>query len=112
VTSWYGCDLHDRIAPKNDAFLWSPAEFDTDMARDTSRGLANIEAIWGIWLDCGGGDLQPHEFAAMFPYLTMVMYNSASSTKGGPAMASSHPDGVRHDHRRASRHPDAVDEGP
>ena len=77
-------DLHDRIAPKDRAFLWSPAEFDPDMASDTSRGLANIKAIWGIWLDCDGGDLQPHEFAAMFPHLTMVMYNSASSTKEAP----------------------------
>ena len=77
-------DLHDRIIPKNDAFLWSPAEFDPDMASDTSRGLANIKAIWGIWLDCDGGDLRPDEFAAMFPYLTLVMYNSASSTKVAP----------------------------
>ena len=38
-------DLHDRITSKNDAFLWSPAEFDPDMASDTSRGLANIKAI-------------------------------------------------------------------
>ena len=77
-------DLHDRIAPKDRAFLWSPAEFDPDMASETSRGLANIRAIWGIWLDCDGGDLQPHEFAAMFPHLTMVMYNSASSTMDAP----------------------------
>ena len=77
-------DLHDRTTPKDRAFLWSPAEFDPDMASDTSRGLANIRAIWGIWLDCDGGDLQPHEFAAMFPYLTMVMYNSASSTMDAP----------------------------
>ena len=77
-------DLHDRITPKNDAFLWSPAEFDPDMASDTSRGLANIKAIWGIWLDCDGGDLCPVEFAAMFPHLTLVMYNSASSTKDAP----------------------------
>ena len=77
-------DLHDRIAPKDHAFLWSPAEFDPDMASETSRGLANIKAIWGIWLDCDGGDLQPHEFAAMFPHLTMVMYNSASSTMDAP----------------------------
>ena len=77
-------DLHDRIAPKDRAFLWSPAEFDPDMASETSRGLANIKALWGIWLDCDGGDLQPHDFAAMFPHLTMVMYNSASSTKAAP----------------------------
>jgi hypothetical protein len=77
-------DLHDRITPKNDAFLWSPAEFDPDMASDTSRGLANIRAIWGIWLDCDGGDLCPVEFAAMFPHLTLVMYNSASSTMDAP----------------------------
>ena len=77
-------DLHERIAPKEDAFLWSPAEFDPDMAGETSRGLANITAIWGLWLDCDGGDLTPEEFAAMFPHLTMVMYNSASSTMNAP----------------------------
>jgi hypothetical protein len=77
-------NLHYRIAPKDDAFLWSPAEFDPDMASETSRGLANIKAIWGIWLDCDGGDLRPDEFAAMFPHLTMVLYNSASSTTDAP----------------------------
>ena len=77
-------DLHDRIAPKGDAFLWSPAEFDADMASETSRGLANITAIWGLWIDDDGGDLSPDEFAAMFPHLTMVVYNSASSTTNAP----------------------------
>jgi hypothetical protein len=77
-------DLHDRIAPKDRACLWSPAEFDPAMANETSRGVANIKAIWGIWLDCDGGDLRPDEFAAMFPHLTMVMYNSASSTVDAP----------------------------
>jgi hypothetical protein len=76
--------LRGRITPKNNAFLWSPAEFDPDMASETSRGLANIKAIWGIWLDCDGCDLCPVEFAAMFPHLTMVMYNSASSTMDAP----------------------------
>jgi hypothetical protein len=46
--------------------------------------LANIKAIWGIWLDCDGGDLRPDEFAAMFPHLTIVTYNSASSTIDAP----------------------------
>jgi hypothetical protein len=76
--------LWTKRAAKGDAFLWPPAELDADMASETSRGLANIKAIWGIWFDCDGGDLRPDEFAAMFPHLTMMMYNSASSTIDAP----------------------------
>jgi hypothetical protein len=77
-------DLHERVVAKSDAFLWSPAEFDANKAVDTCRGLANITGIWGVWLDCDGGDLGISEFAAMFPHLTMVIYNSTSSTLAAP----------------------------
>ena len=77
-------DLHDRIAPKDRRLSLVAGRIRPGMASETSRGLANIRAIWGIWLDCDGGDLRPDEFAAMFPHLTMVMYNSASSTKEAP----------------------------
>ena len=77
-------DLHERVVAKADAFLWSPAEFDANKAVDTCRGLANITAIWGVWLDCDGGDLGISEFAAMFPNLIMVIYNSTSSTLAAP----------------------------
>jgi hypothetical protein len=50
----------------------------------TGRGLANITAIWGVWMDNDGGDLSADEFAAMFPHLMMVIHNSASSTPDAP----------------------------
>jgi hypothetical protein len=43
--------------------LISPSIFDPALVDDTCRGLANIRAIWGIWLDNDGGDLSPDEFA-------------------------------------------------
>jgi hypothetical protein len=46
--------------------------------------LANITAIWGVWMDNDGGDLSAEEFAAMFPHLMMVIHNSASSTPDAP----------------------------
>jgi hypothetical protein len=77
-------DLHSRAVAKSDAFLWSPAEFDASKAVDTSRGLANVTAIWGVWLDNDCGDLGIYEFVAMFPHLMMVIYNSSSSTSDAP----------------------------
>jgi hypothetical protein len=77
-------DLHNREVAKQAAWLWSPAEFETKVGVNTGRGLANITAIWGVWLDNDGGDLSPDEFAAMFPHLIMVIHNSSSSTPEAP----------------------------
>jgi hypothetical protein len=60
--------------------LISPSIFDPAMVDDTSRGLANIQAIWGIWLDNDGGDLSPYEFARLFLRLRILIFNSHSST--------------------------------
>ena len=56
----------------------------SSLSDDTSRGLANIRAIWGIWLDNDGGDLTHQEFARLFPRLRMVITNSYSSTPEKP----------------------------
>ena len=64
--------------------LISPAIFDPTLAADTSRGLANIRAIWGIWLDNDAGDLTPQEFARLFPRLRMVTCNSHSTGPANP----------------------------
>lgn len=64
--------------------LISPSIFDVSMADDTSRGLANIRAIWGVWLDNDHGDLSADEFARLFPRLRMVIFNSYSSTPEKP----------------------------
>ena len=77
-------DMHKRSIPKEDAFLWSPAVFDPSKSERTDRGLANIVAISGIWLDNDGGDLSIDEFTTMFPQLEMIIYNSASSTQKNP----------------------------
>jgi hypothetical protein len=60
-------DLHARHVDKADAWLWSPADFRMKAGVSTGRGLANIVAITGVFLDNDGGDLTPDEFAAMFP---------------------------------------------
>ena len=64
--------------------LISPSIFDQSLSEDTSRGLVNIRAIQGIWLDNDGGDLTHQEFARLFPRLRMVICNSFSSTSEEP----------------------------
>jgi hypothetical protein len=64
--------------------LISPAIFDQSLSDETSRGLVNIRAIWGIWLDNDGGDLTHEEFARLFPRLRMLIVNSFSSTPANP----------------------------
>jgi hypothetical protein len=64
--------------------LISPAIFDPTLSDETKRGLENIRAIWGIWLDNDGGDLTFREFARLFPRLRMVIVNSYSSTREKP----------------------------
>jgi hypothetical protein len=64
--------------------LISPSIFDPSLSDDTSRGLANIRAIQGIWLDNDGGDLSHQEFARLFPRVRMVITNSYSSTAQEP----------------------------
>jgi hypothetical protein len=76
--------LHSRQVEKQHAWLWSPAEFERKDGVTTGHGLANITAIWGVWMDNDGGDLSADEFAAMFPHLMMVIHNSSSSTPDAP----------------------------
>ena len=64
--------------------LISPSIFDQSLCDETSRGLANVRAIWGIWLDNDGGDLSHQEFSRLFPRLRMVITNSYSSTPEKP----------------------------
>jgi hypothetical protein len=77
-------DLHSREVGKENAWLWSPAEFEEKTGINTGRGLANITAIWGVWLDNDGGELAFDEFAVMFPHLMMVIHNSSSSAPDAP----------------------------
>ena len=78
--------MHKEVpAAKEDNVLLSPAHFDPDMAgTDTCRGLANITHVRGIWMDNDGGDLAYDEFARLFPYLRIVVWNTYSSTPDQP----------------------------
>jgi hypothetical protein len=74
-------ELHATALPsKADNGLISPAAFDPALAAETKRGLDNVRAVWGVWLDNDGGDLTHQEFARLFPRLRMAVCNSYSST--------------------------------
>lgn len=78
-------DLHSRMVPsKGEAGLLSPAFFDPGLSKDTSRGLANIKHLRGLWLDNDGGDLTGDEFVRLFPSLRIVVSNTYSSTPERP----------------------------
>lgn len=79
-------DLHQsRPREKEDCPLLSPAHFVPDMpGAESKRGLANITHVNGIWLDNDGGDLTCEEFASLFPYLRMAIWNTYSSTPEEP----------------------------
>jgi hypothetical protein len=77
-------DLHERVIPKEESGLFSPAHFDPTKAAETSRGLDNITHVRGIWFDNDGGDLAPDVFADLFPYLRVVVWNTSSSTAAKP----------------------------
>lgn len=77
-------DLHTRVVPKEEAGLFSPAHFDPAKASETGRGLDNVTHLRGIWLDNDGGDLSQTKFADLFPYLRIVVWNTASSTAAAP----------------------------
>jgi hypothetical protein len=77
-------ELQTRRVKKTKAGLISPAHFDPDLSDDTKRGLANIQHVRGIWLDNDGGDVTPEVFASFFPYLRIVVWNSASHSAVEP----------------------------
>ncbi|TXN17200.1 hypothetical protein FV219_00810 [Methylobacterium sp. WL122] len=76
--------LHERVIEKEFSGLFSPAHFDPAKAADTGRGLDNVTHLRGIWLDNDGGDLTHEVFADLFPYLRIVVWNTASSTAAAP----------------------------
>lgn len=76
--------LHQDEVAKEDAGLFAPACFDATRSDETTRGLANVTYLRGIWLDNDGGDLTSDAFADLFPYLRIVIWNTASSTPEKP----------------------------
>lgn len=77
-------DLHERVVAKEEAGVFAPAHFDPAKAAETGRGLDNVTHLRGIWLDNDGGDLTHAAFADLFPYLRIVVWNTASSTAAAP----------------------------
>lgn len=69
---------------KADNYLISPAMFDADLTDATRRGIGNVVLAQGIWLDVDVGDMTHAAFAATFPHLRIVCFNSFSSTKKKP----------------------------
>lgn len=77
--------FHGTELPSKEAnALISPAIFDPALSENTRRGLDNIRAAWGIWLDNDGGDLTPDAFARLLPRLRLAVFNSYSSTAAAP----------------------------
>ena len=75
--------LDEIQTKKEENTLVSGALFDTDKCRDTSKGLANIELVNGVWLDFDGGALMPDEFERMFRDARWWMWNSFNNGKDG-----------------------------
>jgi hypothetical protein len=78
-------ELHAiKTESKDDSGMITPACFDPDASDETSRGLDNVRHVRGIWLDNDGGDLTPDNFADLFPYLRMAIWNTYSHTAQNP----------------------------
>jgi hypothetical protein len=70
----------EMVASKYENILISPADFNVNKAKDTKRGLENIEKVFGIWLDNDGGELSHEGLRAIFPHLRMVAFNTYTPT--------------------------------
>jgi hypothetical protein len=74
----------DIVKSKIDLVLFSPAIFDPSLCAKTGRGLGNVIATNGIYLDNDGGGMSHQQFAALFPTLRFIIYNSFNSTEKNP----------------------------
>ncbi len=75
---------HLTLCPKKeDNVLVSGALFNRSKSAETNKGLANIVAVNGIWLDIDGGYLKPVEIEKVFSDVRWVMFNSFNNGKDG-----------------------------
>jgi hypothetical protein len=76
------CRMHKEVYPsKEHNLVFSPADMDPQAeGATTKRGKDNIRHLRGVWLDNDGGDLTHSEFARIFPFLRVVVWNTYSST--------------------------------
>jgi hypothetical protein len=72
------------VEAKEDSGLITPEIMDPEKSDETSRGLANVRAIWCIWLDFDGGEMTPEDLAHLFPRLRITAFNTHSSTPEAP----------------------------
>jgi hypothetical protein len=72
------------VEAKEDSGLITPAVMDPEKSDDTSRGLANVRAVWGLWFDFDGGDMTPEALADLFPRYRIAAFNTHSSTLEAP----------------------------
>jgi hypothetical protein len=72
------------VEAKEDSGLITPAVMDPQKSDDTSRGLANVRAVWGLWFDFDGGDMTPEALADLFPQYRTAAFNTYSSTPEAP----------------------------
>lgn len=78
-------EMSQRIVEaKEDSGLITPAVMDPEKSDDTSRGLANVRAVWGLWFDFDGGDMTPEALADLFPRYRIAAFNTHSSTPEAP----------------------------
>jgi hypothetical protein len=76
-------ELHMRQRRKGEGRHWSPAVFKP--TGDTDRAIADIESMCGLLLDGDdGSQMAPQDFADLLPHVSMVIYNTASSTPEKP----------------------------
>lgn len=68
----------NAIKTKDSAMLISPASFKKVEGVTTTRGLANIESIYGIWFDVDGGHMKMSDVKNMLPNIRIVMFDTFS----------------------------------
>ncbi len=78
-------EMSQRTVEANeDSGLITPAVMDPQASEQTSRGLANVRAVWGIWFDFDGGQMTPEALADLFPRYRIAAFNTHSSTPKAP----------------------------
>jgi hypothetical protein len=77
--------FHEFRSPtKESNYLFSPAIFDLNRAKETKRGRANIAYLRNVVLDFENGELRPEELADIFPGLRMVVTNTFNHAPDRP----------------------------
>src|SRR5262249_5796820 len=71
------------VVSKESAAMLSPSTFRADEVGE-ARKYEHIASILNLWFDFENGDLTPKRFAALFPRIKMVIFNSYRHTNAKP----------------------------